>query len=102
MRQRLTRLFTCSIHNRRSWRAWLVDDEYVFLLECFLEPLFQCRQEPPCFLLVGRNDAIDDNLIPIGNPRHGPEAGVRLWKEGEATKLIQQLLLQDLELLRFH
>lgn len=80
----------------------MVDDEYIFLLECFLKPLFQCRQEPPCFLLVGRNDAIDDNLIPIGNPRHGPEAGVRLWKEGEATKLIQQLLLQDLELLRFH
>ena len=45
-----------------------LDDEYVFLLEFFLEPLFQCRQELTCLLLVGRNHAVDDNLITVCNP----------------------------------
>src|SRR5215475_9918929 len=79
-----------------------LDDEDFLLPELFLEPLFEIRQEPSCFLIVGRNHAINDNFIAIGDPSHRPEALVGLWKEGETAELIKELLLQVLKLPRFN
>jgi hypothetical protein len=51
---------------------------------------------------LGRNHAVDHYGITIGNPSHHPKTFVGLWKEGESTKLIEELLLQGLKLLRFN
>jgi hypothetical protein len=45
---------------------------------------------------------IDDNFIALRDSSHRPEAFVGLWKEGEATELIEELLLQVLKLPRFN
>lgn len=79
-----------------------LDDEDFLLLQLLLQPFFESRQEPPRFLLVRCNHAVDNNGITIGNTRYCPEAFIRLWEEGEATELIEELLLQDLKLLRFN
>ena len=47
-----------------------LDDEDFFLLQLHLQPFFERRQAPACFLYVGHQHAIDDNGITIGNARH--------------------------------
>jgi hypothetical protein len=63
---------------------------------------FEHRQEPPRYLCIGRQHAVDDNGIPIGDTGHSPKAFVGLGKEGEAAELIEELLLQGLKLLRLN
>jgi hypothetical protein len=77
-------------------------DEDFLLLQCLLQPFFESRQEPSRFLRVGRHHVIDDNGITIGDARHRPKTFVGLGKEGEATELIEEVLLQGLKLLRFN
>lgn len=92
---------TSAINQSQSFDIAL-DDEDFLLPKLLLESPFEIRQKPSCFLLVGRNHAIDDNFIAIGDPSHSPEAFVGLWNEGEAAELIEELLLQVLKLPRFN
>ena len=79
-----------------------LDDEGVLLLQLLLQPLFEDRQELSRFLRVGREHAVDDNGITIGDTCHRPKAFIGLGKEGEAAELSEELLLQGLKLLRFN
>ncbi len=44
-----------------------LDDEDVLLLQFLLQPFFESRQEPSRFLFIGRQHALDDNGITIGD-----------------------------------
>jgi hypothetical protein len=78
-----------------------LDDEDLLLLQLLLQPFFEHRQEPSRLLGVGRQHAVDDNGITIGDARHRPKAFVGLGKEGEAAELIEELL-QGLKRLWFN
>ncbi len=79
-----------------------LDDENLLLLQLLLQSFFESRQELSRFLRVGRQHAVDNDGITIGDACHRPEAFIGLGKEGEAAKLTEKLLLQSLKLLRFN
>jgi NMT1-like family len=74
-----------------------LDDEDVLLLQLRLQPFFESRQGLSRSWRVGPEHAIDDNGITLGDACHRPKAFVGLGKKGEATELIEELLLQSLK-----
>jgi hypothetical protein len=79
-----------------------LDAENVPLPKARSQPPFEVGQEPPRFLLVGRNHAGDDNFITMRDTSQRPEAFVRLGEEGESSELSEESLLVGLKLLRFN
>jgi hypothetical protein len=79
----------------------LFTQEEVFCRECRTGTQTE-EQKAPSITHLGRQHAVDDNGVTIGDARHRPKAFVRLGKEGEAAKLIEELLLQGLKLLGFN
>jgi hypothetical protein len=78
-----------------------LDDEGILLLQLLLQLFFERRQELSRFLRVGRQHAVDHHGITIGDAGHRPKAFVGLGIEGEAAKLIKELL-QGLKFQRFN
>ena len=77
-------------------------DEGILLLRLLLQLFFKHRQELSRSPLVGRQHAVDHHGITMGDARRRPKAFVGLGKEGEAAKLIKELLLQGLKFLRLN
>ncbi len=63
--------------------------EDFLLLKVSPQPVFESLQYLACFPSSGCNHPIDDNFITVGDVRHFPKSLVGLWKEGDATKVIE-------------
>jgi hypothetical protein len=73
----------CNSGNQKSLQRFhpTPDDEDLLLLQLLLQSFFERRQEPSRFLRVGRQHAVDDDGITIGDARHCPKAFIGLGRE---------------------